>query len=121
MLFSRTGASIALGLSLVAATWLSVSAQQAPPADDAFHEAIRNDNLAALKTLIAERGANARGTSGLSPLTMAVGFGSTAAVTMLVNAGANLNPEGGALTPLHLAWRDASIARLLLEHGAQLE
>src|SRR5471032_2160163 len=93
-------------LVLVAAGWLSLSAQQAPPADDAFHDAIRNDNLTALKTLIAERGANARGTSGLSPLTMAVGFGSPAAVTMLIDAGASVSPEGGGLTPLYLAWRD---------------
>lgn len=108
-------------LVLVAAGWLSLSAQQAPPADDAFHDAIRNDNLTALKALIAERGANARGTSGLSPLTMAVGFGSTAAVTMLVDAGASVTPEGGGLTPLHLAWRDAGITRLLLAHGANLD
>jgi ankyrin repeat protein len=120
-LSTRSGMSAALGLSLVATAWLSVSAQQAPPADDAFHDAIRNDNLAALKTLIAERGANARGTSGLSPLTLAVGFGSPAAVTLLVDAGANVNPEGGGLTPLHLAWRDAGITRLLLAHGANLE
>ena len=118
---TRSGVSVALGLSLVATAWLSVSAQQTPPADDAFHEAIRNDNLAALKTLVAERGANARGTSGLSPLTLAVGFGSPAAVAMLVDAGANLNPEGGALTPLHLSWRDAAIARLLLAQGANVE
>ncbi len=119
-LSTRSGVAVALGLSLVATAWLSVSAQQTP-ADDAFHDAIRNDNLAALKTLVAERGANARGTSGLSPLTMAVGFGSTAAVTLLVDAGANVNPEGGGLTPLHLAWRDAGITRLLLTHGASLE
>ncbi len=95
VLSSRSGATVALGLSLVATGWLSLSAQQTPPADDAFHEAIRNDNLTALKALIAERSANARGTSGLSPLTMAVGFGSTAAVTMLVDAGASVNPDGG--------------------------
>ncbi|HEY1911980.1 MAG TPA: ankyrin repeat domain-containing protein [Vicinamibacterales bacterium] len=118
---TRSSLSVALGVSLVAAGWLSLSAQQAPPADDAFHEAIRNDNLAALKTLVADRSANARGTSGLSPLTMAVGFGSPAAVTMLVDAGANVNPEGGGLTPLHLAWRDAAMTRLLLAHGANLE
>ncbi len=118
---SRSRVSVGLGLSLVAAGWLSLSAQQTPPADDSFHEAIRNDNLAALKTLVAERGANARGTSGLSPLTMAVGFGSPAAVAMLVDAGANVNPEGGGLTPLHLAWRDAGITRLLLAHDANLE
>jgi ankyrin repeat protein len=121
VLSSRSGVSVGLGVSLVAAGWLSLSAQQTPPADDAFHEAIRNDNLAALKTLVAERGANARGTSGLSPLTMAVGFGSPAAITMLVDAGGNVNPEGGGLTPLHLAWRDTGITRLLLAHGANLE
>ncbi len=120
-LSSRSSVSVGLGLSLVAAGWLSLAAQQAPPADDAFHQAIRNDNLAALKTLVAERGANARGTSGLSPLTMAVGFGSPAAVTVLVDAGANVNPEGGGLTPLHLAWRDGGLTRLLLAHGANLE
>ena len=117
-LFSRR--SIAVGVSLVAVGWLSISAQQAPPADDRFHEAIRADDLAALKALVAERGANARGTSGLSPLTMAAGFGSPAAAALLVDAGATVNTTAGALTPLHLAWRDAGITRLLLEHGASV-
>ncbi len=121
LLSTRSGVSVTFGVSLVAAGWLSLAAQQTPLADNAFHEAIRNDNLTGLKALVAERGANARGTSGLSPLTMAVGFGSPAAVTTLVDAGANVNPEGGGLTPLHLAWRDAAITRLLLAHGANLE
>ena len=121
VLSMRSSVAAALGLSIVAAGWLSLSAQQPPPTDDSFHDAIRNDNLAALKTLIAERGANARGTSGLSPLTMAVGFGSPAAVTMLVDAGANVTPEGGGLTPLHLAWRDPALTRLLLARAANLE
>jgi ankyrin repeat protein len=117
---SRTAASIALGVSIAAVSFLSLRAQQSAPGDDRFYEAIRNDDLVALKALVADRGANARGSSGLSPLTMAAGFGSPAAVAMLVDAGAAVNPAVG-LAPLHLAWRDPGITRFLLEHGANIE
>ncbi len=98
------------------------SAQPSAATDDRFYDAIRGDNLPELRALVADRGANARGTSGLSPLTMAAAFGSPAAMKELIAAGADVNPPiAGALAPLHVGWHDMATARLLIEHGASVD
>jgi ankyrin repeat protein len=125
----RTLTRITLGFALIATSYAGLTAQrgggrtpEAPNADNKFYEAIRSDDLPALRALIAERGANARGTSGLSPLTMATAFGSLEAVKLLLDAGAEATPAvSGALTPLHVGWRDMTTARLLLDHGAKAD
>ena len=107
-------------LAVPAAFSLSTSGQ-VPSADQAFHQAIRHDDLTALRALIVARGANSGTVSGLTPLMMAVAFGTSEAARLLVDAGANVNPSPGpGLTPLHLAWRDPDTARLLLDRGANV-
>ena len=113
-------AAVSLGLVLLDPASHGILAQQAP-ADDRFYRAIRADDLAALRALVAERGANARSTSGLTPLMIAAAFGSSAAVKLLVDAGAAVDATGaGDLTALHLALNDESIVRLLIERGANV-
>ena len=116
----RILAALSLGITLVAPVSRGTLAQQ-PPADDRFYRAIRADDLTALRALVAERGANGRSTSGLTPLLMAAAFGSPAAVKLLVDAGAAIDATGAAdLTALHLAVNDETIVRLLIERGANV-
>src|SRR6187402_3227333 len=97
---------------------LSTSGQ--PPQAERFYQAIRNDNLPVLRDLIKSQGTNVKDATEQTPLMFAVAFGSRDAVRALVDAGADVNATSRAgLTPLHLAWRDEAVARLLLDKGAK--
>jgi ankyrin repeat protein len=95
---------------------------QPQPAGDRFYQAIRTNDLVGLQKLVRELGVNTVDTSGLPPLTLAAAFGTREAVSVLVEAGADVKAQssGSGLTALHVAWRDESVVRLLLDRGADV-
>src|SRR5438045_2151479 len=94
---------------------------QSPQGADAFYQAIRSDDLSALRGLIQAHGTNVKDAASQTPLMFAAAFGSRDAVRLLVDSGANINATSNAgLTALHLAWRDETVVRLLLDHGANV-
>jgi ankyrin repeat protein len=88
---------------------------------DRIYQAIRTNDLAGLPRLVNELGVNAEDGSGLTPLTLAAAFGTREAVSVLVDAGADVKAQNrSGLTALHVAWRDESVVRLLLDRGADV-
>ena len=111
-------AKICLAAGLAASVVLSVLAQ-GPPASEPFFDAIRNNNLPALRALIAEHGTEVRGEGGMPVLVMAAAYGTDEAVALLVDAGANVNAaRADGITALHVSWRSDAIVQRLLERGA---
>jgi len=96
-------------------------AAQTQPQPDRFYEAIRQDDLATIRTLLREEGVNTRDAQGQTPLMLAAAYGSVEAVRVLVAAGADVKASsGGGLTALHLAADDPAKTRLLLDAGADV-
>jgi ankyrin repeat protein len=94
---------------------------QPQPAGDRFFQAIRTNDLVGLRKLVSELGVNTEDGSGLAPLTLAAAFGTREAVSVLIEAGADVKTQNRAgLTALHVAWRDESVMRLLLDRGADV-
>lgn len=94
---------------------------QTPPAADRFYQAIRQDDLTALRTLIRDEGVNAKDAQGQTPLMLAAAFGSAEAVRTLIAAGADIRAAGSAgFTALHLAADDLAKTRMLLDAGADV-
>jgi ankyrin repeat protein len=105
-----------LRLSLIALFAMTAFAQSATAP---WYSAIRENNLALLRTLVESGGTKGSGPGGQTPLMAAASFGSVEAVSLLINAGADpaaVNDSG--ITALHLAAGDPRKVRLLLEHGA---
>ena len=97
---------------------LRASPQQLSVADE-YYQAIRNNDLAALKRFTAEYGANVKDNTGLTPVILATAFGTKEAVELLVVAGADVkSASNSGVTALHTAWHDERVVRLLLDHGA---
>src|SRR5215475_9245977 len=115
----RVAICACLGL-VVAAFALRAVAQQ-PSAADPFFQAIRTNDLGALRTLARQGHLDAKDSTGLTPLVLATAFGTREAVELLIGAGANVNADSdGGLTPLHVAWRNEAVARRLLSRGANV-
>ena len=96
-------------------------AAQTPPAGDRFYQAIRQDDLAALRALIKDEGVDAKDAQGQTPLMLAAAIGSAEAVRTLIVGGADVRAAGGAgITALHLAADDPAKTRLLLDAGADV-
>lgn len=76
----------AIGLVLFAS---AVSAQTVP-VEDRFYQAIRQDNLSELQTLVREHGVDTKGSQGQTPLMLAAAFGSAGAVRVLLASGADV-------------------------------
>lgn len=106
-------------LLVVALLTVCVAGQTGSPADS-IYQAIRNDDLSALKTM-ARDVATLADAQGQTPLMWASAYGSVAAMQTLLAAGADARaatPTG--LTALHLAVTDIAKVRLLLDAGADL-
>ena len=99
---------------------LVVFAQQ-QPAGDKFYQAIRTNDLVGLRKLVSELGANAEDGSGMTPLMLTAAFGTGEAVSLLLEAGADVNTQNrSGITALHVAWQNESVVRLLLDRGADV-
>ncbi|HYL37658.1 MAG TPA: ankyrin repeat domain-containing protein [Bryobacteraceae bacterium] len=101
---------------------LSVPRTQAEGAGNPFYNAIRNNDLAALRRLLHQPGA-AKNTDrrGTTPLMYAAALGSLDAMKLLVEAGADVNAvnDFGA-TPLMWCAGDVAKVRYLLDRGASV-
>ena len=99
---------------------VAVSAQEPPPSER-FYQAIRNDDLATLRVLVKDVGANAKDPSGQTPLMLAAAFGSVEAVQLLVDGGADVKAvSNSGITALHWSAGDVRKVRLLLDRGADV-
>ena len=97
-----------------------VSAAFAENSIDRAYVYVRNNDLAALRSLTKE-GVNERDAEGQTPLMFAAAFGSLDAMKVLIANGADSKAVSEAgVTALHLAVGDARKARLLLENGADV-
>jgi ankyrin repeat protein len=85
-------------------------------------DAIRKDDLGALKSLISAGAAvDARGPHGVTPLMLASAFGSPEAMRILIDAGADVNASNDfGSTALMWSVYDISRARMLLDHHADV-
>ena len=63
------------------------------PVGDRFYQAIRTNDLVGLRKLVSELGVNTEDGSGLTPLTLAAAFGTREAVSVLVEAGAEVKAQ----------------------------
>ena len=94
---------------------------QAPPAADRFYQAVRQNDLSALRALVRGEGVNATDTQGQTPLMLAAAFGSVDAVRTLLASGADVRAASSTgVTALHLAADDLTKARMLLDAGADV-
>jgi ankyrin repeat protein len=112
---------VARGGMLLLILSLAVAPEQ--NAGENFYQSIRNNDLAALRSLIREYGAVATDSRGQTPLMFAAAFGSFEATRVLVDAGADVKAVSAAgLTALHLSAGAGDIrkVRLLVDHGADI-
>ena len=109
-------------VQLIAAFVFLASALAAQaPSDERFYQAVRNNDLAALRTLIAAEGVNARDGLGQTPLIVASAFGSLDAVRALLAAGADARAVSNAgVAALHWAATSPEKTRALLDAGADV-
>ena len=98
-----------------------VSASFAENSTDRAYVSIRNNDLAAIRTLTKDHGLNDKDAEGQTPLMFAAAFGSLDAMKLLIANGADAKAVNAAgITALHLAVGDARKVRLLLENGADV-
>ena len=108
-----------LTLVLVAVA-CALSAQE-PSAGDRYYQAIRNNDLGALRALVKQLGVNAKDSTGQTPLVLATAFGTTDAMEVLLDGGASAAEAGAAgVAPLHATGGDVAKVRLLLARGADV-
>jgi ankyrin repeat protein len=116
---TRFLASCAAATLLITTTTTAAPQPPAGPGADRY-QAIRTNDVARLKTLIATpEDANARGPMGSTPLMDAAVAGSVEAMAFLLAKGADVdaqNPFG--TTALMMSATDLAKVRLLLDHGA---
>src|SRR6266513_2218324 len=89
--------------------------------ESAFYLPIRNNDLAAVRTLIRDPGPKVRDARGNSPLMYAAALGSLDTLKLLAEAGADVNlaNDFGA-TPLMWCAGDIAKVRYLLSKGANV-
>ncbi|HLK20465.1 MAG TPA: ankyrin repeat domain-containing protein, partial [Bryobacteraceae bacterium] len=88
---------------------------------DRFYQAIRNNDLTALRELVKGSGVNAKDKHDSTPLMFAAAFGSIDAMKLLLDAGAQVNARNTFdVTALLWCAGDPAKARLLVEKGADV-
>lgn len=110
-----------ISTTLALALTLSGTAAFAQNASDRFYQSIRNDDLATLRALVKEHGADLKGPRGETPLMFAAAFGSLEAMKLLIAGGADAKivSEAG-VTALHWCTGEVAKVRLLLDQGADV-
>ena len=98
------------------------AANSAPPKSDEVYAAVRANDLAGLRTLIASPAdANARDEQGDVPLLYAAAVGSLETMKLLLDKGADVNAQNGfGTTALMISAVDIAKVRLLVERGANV-
>ena len=100
-------------LSVLAFSVVSAFAQSP---SDAFYQAIRNNDLSTLRTLLKASDVNLKDQKETTPLMYAAAFGSLDAMKILVDAGADVNAKNAlAVSPLLWCAGDLEKVRLLVE------
>ena len=107
---------------LLAMLSVTAMAQESEPAPARFYSAIRENNLARLKALLADKAsANVADDRGITPLMYAAETGSLDAMRVLIDHGADVNAQNGfGSTALMWSVSDPAKVRLLLAHGADV-
>ena len=107
-------------LSMCAGTLICCSAF-AQDSADRFYQAIRNDNLGVLRSMAVGTAVNTADRHGTTPLMDAAAFGSTDAVQLLLDRGADPNAKNAfGATALMWAAGDMEKVRLLVAKGADV-
>lgn len=110
-----------LSTVLVLVWALTGTAAFAQSPSERYYQAVRNDDLVALRGLVKEQGANPRDPRGQTPLMFAAAFGSLDAMKLLIANGADVKAESEfGVTALYWSTGDVRKVRLLLEQGAEV-
>jgi ankyrin repeat protein len=105
---------------LVLLAGITASAQ-GQSASERFYQAVRNDDLTALRALLKTSGPDTKDSLGHTPLMIAAAFGSVDSVQLLIAAGADVKAvSNSGVTALHWATGDARKVHLLLERGVDV-
>jgi ankyrin repeat protein len=105
---------------LIAVFICRASAAQLPSAD--IYTAIRNNDLAKLKSLAAGKNASTPDDRGRTPLMLAASVGTTDAMKVLIAAGADVNAaDSFGSTALMFGIRDIAKVRVLLDAGSRAD
>ncbi|HYL73659.1 MAG TPA: ankyrin repeat domain-containing protein [Bryobacteraceae bacterium] len=100
---------------------LTFAAVQAQDASERFYQAIRNNDLASLNTLVKTSDVNVKDQRESTPLMYAAAYGSLDAMRLLIGAGADVNAKNAfAVTPLLWCTNDINKVRLLVDKGADV-
>ena len=99
----------------------AVVCAQADDAGDRFYQAIRNNDLATLRTLIKTSGVNVKDQRESTPLMYAAAYGSLDSMRALLDAGADVNAKNAFdATPLLWSANNLDKVRLLVSKGADV-
>src|SRR5579864_7753098 len=106
------------GLLLCVLSALTVAAQES---SDRYYQAVRNNDVPALRTLLKTAGVNAKDQRGTTPLMYAAAYGSLEAMKVLISAGADVNAKN-AFDATALLWSAGDLAkvRFLVSKGADV-
>src|SRR5579872_108537 len=106
-------------LTLALVIGLGGAAAQDP--SESFYQAIRNNDLPALRSLLKTEDVNTKDKHGTTPLMMAAAYGSIDAMNLLVAARADVNVKNDfGATALHWCAGDLDKVRLLVKKGADV-
>ena len=110
---------ISTTLTLALALWGTAAFAQ--NVNERFYQSVRNDDLATLRVLVKDYGADVKDSRGQTPLMFAAAFGSLEAMKLLISSGADTKAvsESG-VTALHWSTGDVRKVRLLLDQGAEV-
>ena len=88
---------------------------------DPFYQAVRQNDMAALRKLVKQSGPNAADGRGNTPLMLASGMGTLEAMQILVESGASVRAANSTGTTA-LMWgaHDLAKVRLLVGKGAEI-
>ena len=108
-----------LSVFMLLAVFVSRVSSAQSPAEE-FYRAIRNNDLAKLRSLTGGKNAGPADDRGRTPVMLAAGVGTIDAMKVLIDAGADVNAvDSTGATALMFGIRDIAKVRLLLEAGAR--